>query len=171
MSEIPQLLPTETRTALQNCFAHIRLARATELVQSGRLLEAEAVLVQNGELPHNASELDLLARIAARQGRFWQMHDLLYREQAVWSKSSDARALFNAYAGMLQLDLGRFKNDMDSGEVQRQVELDQQRGASIGVKNTPTIFINNEAVPGTESNPEQLPGLVEAALKKAKPSS
>ncbi len=72
---------------------------------------------------------------------------------------------------MLQLDLGRFKNDMDGSEVQRQVELDQQRGASIGVKNTPTIFINNEAVPGPESNPEQLPGLVEAALKKAKPSS
>ena len=119
----------------------------------------------------HAKEAAYAAEAAARQGRFWQMHDLLYREQAVWSKSSDARALFNAYAGMLQLDLGRFKNDMDGSEVQRQVELDQQRGASIGVKNTPTIFINNEAVPGTESNPEQLPGLVEAALKKAKPSS
>lgn len=70
MNEIPQLLPLETRTALQNCFTQIRLARATELVQSGRLLEAEAALAQNGEFPRNASELDLLARIAARQGRF-----------------------------------------------------------------------------------------------------
>src|SRR2546423_3837190 len=119
----------------------------------------------------HAKEAAYAAEAAARQGRFWQMHDLLYREQPVWSKSNDARALFNAYAGMLQLDLDRFKNDMDSSEVQRQVELDQQRGASIGVKNTPTIFINNEAVPGTESNPEQLPGHVEAALKKAKPTS
>ena len=70
MNETPQLLPTEARTALQNCFAQIRLARATELALSGRLLEAEAVLAQNGELPHHAGELDLLARIAARQGRF-----------------------------------------------------------------------------------------------------
>jgi tetratricopeptide (TPR) repeat protein len=70
VNEIPQLLPLETRTALQNCFTQIRLARATELVQSGRLLEAEAALAQNGEFPRNASELDLLARIAARQGRF-----------------------------------------------------------------------------------------------------
>ena len=70
MNAIPQLLPTETQTALQNCFAQIRLARATELAQSGRLLEAEAVLVQNGELPDNPRELDLLARIAARQGHF-----------------------------------------------------------------------------------------------------
>lgn len=70
MNDIQQLLPAETQTALQSCFTQIRLARATELAQSGRLLEAEAVLVQNGRLPHNASELDLLARIAARQGRF-----------------------------------------------------------------------------------------------------
>jgi hypothetical protein len=70
VNKIPQLSATETRTALQNCFAQIRLARATELAQSGRLLEAEAVLAHNGELPHHAGELDLLARIAARQGRF-----------------------------------------------------------------------------------------------------
>ena len=119
----------------------------------------------------HAKEAAYAAEAAARQGRFWQMHDLLYREQAVWSKSSDARALFNAYAGMLQLDLERFKKDMDSPEVEKKVELDQGRGAAIGVKNTPTIFLNNEAVPGPQSNPEQLTGLVEAALKKGKPSS
>jgi protein-disulfide isomerase len=119
----------------------------------------------------HAKEAALAAEAAGRQGRFWQMHDLLYREQAVWSKSTDTRGLFNAYAGMLQLDLDRFKKDMDGSEVQRQVELDQQRGAAIGVKNTPTIFLNNEAVPGPQGNPDQLPGLIEAALKKAKPSS
>jgi protein-disulfide isomerase len=119
----------------------------------------------------HAKEAAYAAEAAARQGRFWQMHDLLYREQAVWSKSTDARALFNAYAGMLQLDLGRFKKDIDSSEVQQQVELDQRRGAAIGVKNTPTVFINNEVVPGPKSNPNDLTALVEAAVKKAKPSS
>jgi len=79
----------------------------------------------------NAKEAAFASEAAARQGRFWQMHDLLYREQAVWSKSTDARALFNAYAGMLQLDLGRFRKDMNSAEVQRQVEIDQQRRAVI----------------------------------------
>ena len=119
----------------------------------------------------HAKEAAYAAEAAARQGRFWQMHDLLYREQAVWSKSLDARTLFNAYAGMLQLDLDRFKKDMDSSEVEQKVQLDVGRGAAIGVKNTPTIFINNEAVPGPQSNPDDLTGLVEAALKKAKPSS
>ena len=55
---------------MKNVFAQIRLARATELAQSERFLEAEAVLMPNGELPDNPRELDLLARIAARQGSF-----------------------------------------------------------------------------------------------------
>jgi len=70
VNEYEQRLSAETQIALQNSFAQIRLARATELAQWGRLLEAEAVLAQNGELPRKASELDLLARIAARQGHF-----------------------------------------------------------------------------------------------------
>ena len=119
----------------------------------------------------HAKEAAFAAEAAGRQGRFWQMHDLLYREQAVWSQSTNARALFNAYAGMLQLDVGRFRQDMESSEVQQQVELDQRRGAVIGVKTTPTIFVNNEAVPPKQANPDELPAVVEAAVKKARPSS
>jgi protein-disulfide isomerase len=119
----------------------------------------------------HAKEAACAAEAAGRQGRFWQMHDLLFREQPVWSKSTDARALFNAYAGMLQLDLSRFKTDMDSTEVQQQVELDQHRGAAIGVKTTPTIFLNNQALTADQLNPAELPAVVEAAVKKTKPSS
>jgi protein-disulfide isomerase len=131
------------------------------------------VIYREFPLPNHAhaKEAAFAAEAAGRQGRFWQMHDLLYREQAVWSKSTDARALFNAYAGMLQLDLSRFRTDMDSNEVQQQVELDQHRAAAIGVKTTPTIFLNNEALPPNQANPDGLPAVVEAAMKKAKPSS
>src|SRR5256885_8411567 len=119
----------------------------------------------------HAKEAAYAAEAAGKQGKFWPMHDLLYREQAVWSKSTDARTLFQAYAGMLQLDLERFKKEMESPEVEEKVELDQRRGAGIGVKTTPTVFLNNEAVPPTEANPDNLPAVVEAAVKKAKPSS
>src|SRR6202023_2699368 len=86
------------------------------------------VIYRNFPLPvhEHAKEAAYAAEAAGRQGRFWQMHDLLFREQAVWSKSTDARALFNAYAGMLQLDLDRFRKDMDSNEVQQQVELNMR---------------------------------------------
>jgi protein-disulfide isomerase len=119
----------------------------------------------------HAREAAFAAEAAGRQGRFWEMHDLLFREQGVWSNSTDARALFNAYAGMLQLDLNRFKQDMENPDVQRQVELDQKRGATIGVKTTPTIFLNDEAVNPQQLMPESFPAAVEAAVNKAKPSS
>src|SRR5258708_1226772 len=117
----------------------------------------------------NAKEAAFASEAAARQGRFWQMPDLLYRDQAVWGNSTDAGVVVDGYGGMLQLDLGRVRKEMDSAEVQRQVEIDQQRGADIGVKTTPTIFLNDEVVPPKQINPDELPAMVEAAMKKAKP--
>ena len=69
MNQQEQQLPAQTQTALEKCLAQIRLSRATELAQSKRFLEAEASLMPNGELPDNPRDLDLLARIAAQQGR------------------------------------------------------------------------------------------------------
>jgi protein-disulfide isomerase len=131
------------------------------------------VIFREFPLPVHAHARDAAyaAEAAGRQGRFWEMHDLLFREQAVWSNSTDARALFNAYAEMLQLDLGRFKQDMDNPDVQRQVEMDEKRAAMIGVRTTPTIFLNNEAVAPNQLTSEAFPAAVEAAVNKLKPSS
>ena len=62
-------LPQGVRLALEECFAKMRLARATELAQSKRFLEAQAALMPNGEPPDSPRDLDLLARIAAQQDR------------------------------------------------------------------------------------------------------
>jgi tetratricopeptide (TPR) repeat protein len=70
VNEQEQQLPLQARAALDDCFSRIRLARATELAQSKRFAEAEAVLSPNGELTDNPCELDLLARIAAQQEQF-----------------------------------------------------------------------------------------------------
>jgi len=56
----------------------------------------------------HARQAALAAEAAGMQNRFWEMHDLLYREQAVWSKAADTSVLFKAYAGMIGLNLGRF---------------------------------------------------------------
>jgi protein-disulfide isomerase len=119
----------------------------------------------------HAREAACAAEAAGLQGRFWEMHDLLFREQAVWSNSGDARTLFNAYAGMLGLDLDRFKRDMDSNEVKEQIDFDKQRGTVIGVRTTPTIFLNNQAVSPEQLKPENFPAAIEAAVKSAQPTS
>jgi protein-disulfide isomerase len=117
----------------------------------------------------HAREAAIASEAAGLQGRFWEMHDVLYREQATWSKATDAHPLFNAYAGMLGLKIDRFKKDMESDEVKRKVDADQKEGAAVGVTVTPTIFINNRALPPTSLNEGGLRAAIEAAIK-AKPA-
>ncbi|SRR6266403_5834754 len=114
--------------------------------------------------PH-ARVAALASEAAGLQGRFWEMHDVLYREQANWSKAADAQSLFDSYAGMLGLKVDRFKKDMESDEVKRKIDADQQQGAALGVTVTPTIFINNRALPPTSLNEAGLRAAVEAAMK------
>jgi protein-disulfide isomerase len=120
----------------------------------------------------HARQAAIAAEAAGMQGRFWEMHDLLYREQAAWSIAADAQALFNSYAGVLGLDVERFKKDVESEAVKARVEADQKRGASLGVQNTPTIFLNNRAVAPTDLAPERLRAAVTTAVnEKQSPSS
>ena len=116
----------------------------------------------------HAREAAYAAEAAGLQGHFWEMHDLLYREQANWSKTKDVQPLFTSYAGMLGLNLDRFKTDMSSEKVKEKVESDQNRGEALGVKNTPTIFINNQSVPPTSLNPIALRAAIDAALREKK---
>ena len=98
------------------------------------------------------------------------MHDLLYREQAVWSKPPDVPTLFDSYARMIGLDLDRFKEDLRNPKVAAQVDADQKLGASRGVTSTPTLFINNVALGKDDINPAGVQKAIETALnEKPKP--
>jgi protein-disulfide isomerase len=118
----------------------------------------------------HAREAALAAEAADLQGRFWEMHDLLYREQAVWSKASDVPTLFDSYARVIGLDLDRFKKDLQNPKVAAQVDADQKLGASRGVTSTPTLFINNVALGKEAINPSGVQKAIETALnEKPKP--
>jgi protein-disulfide isomerase len=101
---------------------------------------------------------------AGLQGRFWEMHDLLYRNRFIWPRAADVRAVFNDYAKTLGLDVERFKKDMDSEQVKARIVADQQRGASLGVDRTPVLFINNGRVAETALNPPGLHAAIDAGL-------
>lgn len=115
----------------------------------------------------HAQEAGLASEAAGFQGRFWEMHDLLYREQDTWGKAADARSLFRGYAKTLELNLERFEKDMDSPEAKERVESDQRRGTAKGVAATPTIFVNDRQVPA----PVVLASLHTAIDEALKPQS
>src|ERR1700746_1037385 len=90
--------------------------------------------------PHeHAREAALAAEAAGMQGRFWEMHDVLYREQVFWSYAPNTRELFESYAGTLGLNLDQFKKDMDGEKVKERVDSDHARVDSLGVKMTPAL--------------------------------
>jgi protein-disulfide isomerase len=108
----------------------------------------------------------LAAEAASLQRQFWQMYDLLYEKQSVWSTADDVRPLFEQFATQLQLDVERFKKDYGSVEVAARVDRQRTYGVSRGVKNTPTIFINGREVP-PPFNPERLREAIDAAAMPA----
>jgi protein-disulfide isomerase len=113
----------------------------------------------------HAREAALAAEAAGLQDHFWEMHDLLYQEQASWSKGKDVRAMFKAYAGTLGLEIDRFAKDMDGAEAKARVDSDQKLGTSRGVDSTPAIFINDTRLPGTSVNPDGIRTAIDAAMK------
>ncbi|MEP6809763.1 MAG: thioredoxin domain-containing protein [Chthoniobacterales bacterium] len=108
------------------------------------------------------------AEAAGAQDRYWEMSDMIYENQATWSKEERVEPIFEQYAQKIGLNLARFKADRDSQEILARIGLDNQRGASLGVKATPTLFINNQRVPQQFMNDN---GLREAIdnLEKGKP--
>lgn len=115
----------------------------------------------------HAVEAALAAEAAGLQGRFWEMHDMLYKYQSVWSKVSDVGHFFNAYAESLGLDVARFQADSQSANVRARVISEGNSGVARGVKNTPTLFINGREV-GTPFTREKLQEAIDAALAQGK---
>src|SRR5438477_3228045 len=114
----------------------------------------------------HAREAALAAEAAGLQDKFWEMHDTLYREQSAWSKAPNARELFESYAGTLGVDVDQFKKDMDSDKARERVDSDHALGDSLGIKVTPTMFINKRPMEPQEKNPEGIRAAINAALNQ-----
>jgi protein-disulfide isomerase len=120
------------------------------------------------KMHHYALDAARAAEAAGLQGRFWEMHDTLYRNRATWVTAAYIRPYLNDYARDLQLDVDRFKEDIDSPAVARRILADQERGDSLGVDRTPIIYVNGEKVLPTDLNENGIRAVIEKALA-AKP--
>ena len=80
---------------------------------------------------------------AHRQGKFWEMHDLIFENQA---QLNDDRYL--AYAGALGLDIEQFQKDRQSRDVRLKVLRDAEQAMSLGVTGTPAWFVNGKLLAG-----------------------
>jgi protein-disulfide isomerase len=84
------------------------------------------------------------ARCAGDQDRFWEYHDLLLAEQASWSRRSNALGDLVSYAERLGLDTGEFSSCVRSDRHARLVTANLRLGEQLGVRGTPTIYVNGK---------------------------
>jgi protein-disulfide isomerase len=117
-----------------------------------------AVIFRQNPMPQHAHAIDgaRAAEAAGLQGKFWEMHDMLYLQRAEWTKATDPRTQLSEFARQLNLDVARFDRDMKGAEVARRVAADKERATALGLDRTPVIFINGRRA--------QLQGDVEKGL-------
>lgn len=90
----------------------------------------------------NALVASEAAEAAGKQGKFFEMHDLLYENQDKWSESSDFQTFANSYATQLGLDVTKFESDMKASDAQSKIDADLASGRKAQVNSTPTFFLN-----------------------------
>ncbi|HEX3699175.1 MAG TPA: Na+/H+ antiporter NhaA [Phenylobacterium sp.] len=83
------------------------------------------------------------AEAAARQGRFWEMHDALYEREPPLTREH----VFDA-ARAIGLDMDRFQRDLDDPSIRERVQADLDEGGRNGVTGTPTIFVDGQRYDG-----------------------
>ncbi|HEX8176489.1 MAG TPA: thioredoxin domain-containing protein [Pyrinomonadaceae bacterium] len=101
---------------------------------------------------------------AGLQGKFWEMHDWMYVQQEKWAQAPNARQMFLQQAQNLGLNVEKFRQDMNSAEVKQRIILDYNRGASLGVTGTPTLFIDGKQVTADQMTDEGIHALINSAL-------
>jgi protein-disulfide isomerase len=116
------------------------------------------------------------AEAANLQGKFWEMHDLLYQQNvayynsgqklSTWINASDPLNSFTQYAQQLGLNVTQFKQDYAGEKVNNLVNADEAAGNKLGVDSTPTFFLNGQKVQPSPT-PDSFAKLIDAAIKSA----
>jgi protein-disulfide isomerase len=108
----------------------------------------------------NARPAAKAALAAGRQGKFWEMHDLLFANQTALS---DANYL--AWAKQLNLDLDQFKKDLSDPALETQIAADEKEARGFGISGTPSFVINGTKYVGAYPY-ERFEQIIKAELEK-----
>jgi len=117
------------------------------------------------EIHQNALVSARAAEAAAMQGKFWEMHDMLFENQTSWSDSTNPTPIFEGYAEKLGLDMDKFRTDIKSEQTNDIVQADRAEARRLGYQSTPTFELNGQKI----DNPASLDAftkLLDDAIKQ-----
>ena len=110
----------------------------------------------------NAIPAAEVATCAARQGRFWQTHDVLFQQQDEWAKVPQPRALLVSLAQRASVDRAKLLACLDGGTARTEVERDAERATRTGARATPSFYIEGGLLEGAPSTPDPMRRLLDS---------
>lgn len=106
----------------------------------------------------NAADAARAVEAASLQGKFWEMHDMLFENQNFWSDARNPKDDFVSYAGQIGLDVEQFEDDYDNNDsLDDLVREDELRANALGLNSTPSFVLNGQKI----TNPRSLNEFIE----------
>ena len=131
------------------------------------------LVVRYMPLHPNSLRAATLTEAAGEQGKYWEMQELLFRRHAEWGERHGAQptaqpqnidALFEKYAMELGLDVEKVNAAVRENRYKAKLERDRRDGQTLGVRKTPSFFVNGRMLMRFGEN--DLRALIEDELKK-----
>lgn len=131
------------------------------------------LVVRYMPLHPNSLRAAALTEAAGEQGKYWQMQDYLFQKQGEWGTKHgppsaapppDINALFDKYATDMGLDLAKVKASVSENRFQEKFQRDLKDGQALGVRQTPTFFVNGRRL--ARFSEADLRALIDDELKK-----
>ena len=92
------------------------------------------------------------AEAASRQGKYWEMHDVLFMNQKTWEQDKNPPKVFEGYAERLGLNIEQYKADLTNPEISAVINADVKAGRELGAKGTPTFVLNGRVLTGIDAD-------------------
>ncbi len=108
----------------------------------------------------------LAAEAAGDQGKFWEMHDLIYENQERWSRMPNPESEFLTYAGRIGLNINQFMQGMRNPDTESRVLQDVVRAREADINETPTFFVNGKKLEPRPQNADEFSRLIQDKLPK-----
>jgi len=90
----------------------------------------------------NAPAAAQAVEAAGVQGKFWEMHDIVYEKQQDWENEKDPNAKFESYANQLGLNIDQWKKDRDSDKIKDLISTDLSLAEKLELPGTPAFLLN-----------------------------
>jgi protein-disulfide isomerase len=119
------------------------------------------------QIHKNAYDASVAAEAAGMQGKYWDMQNQIFVNQKSWSNAPDARKVFADYAQKIGLDVNKFQTDMAGMMTKSRVDADLQRGNALGIRETPTIFLNGRRLTSEQMEVGAMRQFIDAELQKS----